>query len=1034
MINYNEQFEKEYARLNEFQKKAVDAIYGPVMVIAGPGTGKTQILASRIGNILRSEEAQANAGNILCLTYTESAAVNMRQRLLKMIGPEAYRITINTFHAFCNTIIQENREKFGTYNLQPISDLERVELLRELIDKLPPDHALKRFRGEVYYDVNNLQRLFDTMEKENWGVEDIERGIAIEIQNILDDGKSYKKKGDKILLKTSETEIERLKKTIPAAQEYPNYRMMLLQRQRYTYNDMILWVIEAFKKDIDMLAEYQELFQYILVDEYQDTNGAQNDLIWQLAGDDDNPNIFVVGDDDQAIFRFQGASSKTMIAFNNRFSRFIKLVMLTDNYRSTQAILDASGSLINNNNDRLTNYMPDLNKHLLSRSVFDFIEAPKITEYINEAQQTIAIAKKIRLLQEENIPLNEVAIIYRNHKEAETVLRYFDAEKIPYNIKRSFDILQDLFIKKIITLIKYINAEAKQPHSAEHLLFEILHYDFFAIEPLDIARISIEINQAKKESGIIFWREKLNGLASVETSSMTALKTLGQDIEFWISNVFNITLQQLVEKIIIRGGILSYIMLQRDKHWHMEMLNSFFGFLKEECEKQNATLESFLETLNLMEEVNISLPLNRITSNSNGVVLTTAHGSKGEEYSYVFLINANQHIWGKGKKAAGFKIPQILYSELEDFDPVNDERRLFYVAMTRAKTHLDLSYVEQSMDGKELEKSVFIAELEQDAGLQIVKEKITEDEVLQFQLLLMQEEEVPKITMFDKTYIDYLLQGYQLSVTHLNNYLKCPVRFYFVNILHVPSAKNESMEFGSAMHEVLQKIYYHATSHKDEVLPIEKAKKEFAFYMARHRESFTDQQFQRRLEYGNILLEKIYPKYIESSYKNITVEQRFRNIHCEGIPINGILDKLEHYDNEVNVVDYKTGLYKKEKFSLPVEVEENKQTHETLYGGDYWRQAVFYSIILENYKLQKLNFQSAEFIFIEPDKKTGEILREKIFVTQESKAIVVDQIKTVWQKIHNHEFEEGCNEEHCDWCNFLKRTKRREKTTEMSLE
>ena len=140
MINYHEQFENEYGRLNNLQKKAVDAIYGPVMVIAGPGTGKTQILASRIGNILRSEDAQANADNILCLTYTDNGAVNMRQRLVKMIGPEAYRITISTFHSFCNNVIQANQNLFGNSNLQSISDLEKVILMRRLIDKFPMNH------------------------------------------------------------------------------------------------------------------------------------------------------------------------------------------------------------------------------------------------------------------------------------------------------------------------------------------------------------------------------------------------------------------------------------------------------------------------------------------------------------------------------------------------------------------------------------------------------------------------------------------------------------------------------------------------------------------------------------------------------------------------------------------------------------------------------------------------------------------------------------------------------------------------------
>lgn len=1034
MINYHEQFENEYARLNNLQKKAVDAIYGPVMVIAGPGTGKTQILASRIGNILRSEDAQANADNILCLTYTENGAVNMRQRLVKMIGPEAYRITISTFHAFCNSVIQDNQNLFGNSNLQAISDLEKVILMRKLIDKFPVNHPLKRYRGEVYYDANNLLKLFEAMEKENWTVKDVEIGVALEIEIIKNDEKSYTKRGEKRLLKKTEETIEKLEKTIPAAREYSNFRSILEEENRYTYNDMILWVLKEFKNNADLLANYQELYQYILVDEYQDTNGAQNDLLWQLAGDDNNPNIFVVGDDDQAIFRFQGASSKTMLEFQKRFSTFLNQVVLTENYRSTQPILDVSRLLIDNNNDRLSNYIKDLNKHLIARSVSNQETLFQITEYVNESQQTIAIAKQIKALQAQQINLSEIAIIYRNHKEADSIIRYFDAENIPYNVKRNFNILKDVFIQKIKTILKYISLESKRPHSAENLLFEIMHYDFFEIEALDIARISIEIKEQRKTNKNIFWREVINKF-STETTSRKAIHTLSQDIEFWITNVFNLTLQQLVEKIIIRSGILSYIMLNQEKHWYMEMLNSFFGFLKDECEKTSSlNIHEFTERLELMDEVEVSLPLNKVTNHSNGVFLTTAHGSKGEEYKYVFLINANQKVWGKTPKRNGFLIPQNLFSTVEDFDPINDERRLFYVAMTRAKTHLNISYVSNGMDGKDEEKSIFIAEIEASTGIKITKENISEEDVMHFQSVLLADDEVPHLTLFDHSYIDYLLQGYQMSVTHLNNYLKCPVKFYFNNILHVPMAKNESMEFGSAMHDVLQKIYFPSINSPGEVLSIESACIQLDNYLIRHRESFTDEQFNRRSEFGKVLLKSIYPNYIDGSYKNVKLEKRFTNIPVEGIPLNGNLDKIEYYDTDVNIVDYKTGGYHKEKFSRPFEKDPGKETYESKYGGDYWRQGVFYSLIIGNYKLEKMKFQSAEFVFIEPDKKTKEIIREKIFVTSADQEIVINQIKTAWQKIHNYEFENGCNEDNCEWCSFLKRTRKREKSPLMNLE
>src|SRR5580765_6324149 len=159
-------FREEYERLNEMQRLAVDAIEGPVMVIAGPGTGKTQILASRIGKILL--ETDASPGNILCLTYTDAGVVAMRRRLLQFIGPDAYKVNIYTFHAFCNDIIQENLSLFEKTALDPVSELEKIELFKELIDSFPKNHPLKRYRGDVYFEVNNLQTLFSTMKREGW--------------------------------------------------------------------------------------------------------------------------------------------------------------------------------------------------------------------------------------------------------------------------------------------------------------------------------------------------------------------------------------------------------------------------------------------------------------------------------------------------------------------------------------------------------------------------------------------------------------------------------------------------------------------------------------------------------------------------------------------------------------------------------------------------------------------------------------------------------------------------------------------------
>jgi DNA helicase-2/ATP-dependent DNA helicase PcrA len=279
-------FREEYERLNEMQRLAVDTIDGPVMVIAGPGTGKTQILASRVGKILLETDTQP--GNILCLTYTDAGVVAMRKRLLQFIGSDAYKVNIYTFHAFCNDVIQENLSLFEKTALDPISDLERIELFKELIDSFPKNHPLKRYRGDVYFEINNLQQLFSAMKREGWTPEYINKKIDEYIADIATrDEFVYKRKfkefnaGD-LKKDKIEEEKERKEKLRAAVNEFDRFQQMMRKRNRYDFDDMINWVIKAFEENKNLLATYQEKFLYILVDEYQDTSGTQNRIVQLL--------------------------------------------------------------------------------------------------------------------------------------------------------------------------------------------------------------------------------------------------------------------------------------------------------------------------------------------------------------------------------------------------------------------------------------------------------------------------------------------------------------------------------------------------------------------------------------------------------------------------------------------------------------------------------------------------------------------------------------------------------------------------------
>src|SRR4030095_5356943 len=323
MSSYKEKLEssflQEYKRLNEKQRLAVDTIEGPVMVIAGPGTGKTKILTSRIGKILL--ETDAVPKNILCLTYTDAGVVAMRTKLREMIGPDAYKVNIYTFHAFCNEVIQENLFLFEKTALDAISDLERIHLLKKMIDYFPKNHPLKRYRGDAYFEVRNFDRLFSSMKREGWSSSFINQKIDEYIADLSKrDEFIYKRKykefniGD-VKTERIEEEKDKMEKLRAAVNEFDRFQQMMAEKKRYDFDDMINWVINAFEENKNLLSNYQERFLYILVDEYQDTSGTQNRIVELLINYWQKPNVFVVGDDDQSIYRFQGANVENMLAF-----------------------------------------------------------------------------------------------------------------------------------------------------------------------------------------------------------------------------------------------------------------------------------------------------------------------------------------------------------------------------------------------------------------------------------------------------------------------------------------------------------------------------------------------------------------------------------------------------------------------------------------------------------------------------------------------------------------------------------------------
>jgi DNA helicase-2/ATP-dependent DNA helicase PcrA len=1017
------QFNTVYNQLNEQQKNAVDTIEGPVIVNAGPGTGKTQILATRIAKILL--DTDTNPSNILCLTYTDNGAVEMRNRLLKLVGTAAYNVQIHTFHSFCNEVIQDNTTYFGKLRLEPIGDLEEIDLYHQLINTIPANNPLKRFRGEVYYEKDRLKALYSLIKKEAWTTDYLNERIAMYLQALpTKEGFFYKKKYKTFAVGNAKIgaiaeETEKLEMLKAAVNLYPVYNKMMADISRYNFDDMILWVLDAFEKNSNLLLDYQERFLYFLVDEFQDTSRSQNLLLQYLTGYWDVPNVFVVGDADQSIFSFQDANVQNIDAFRKRYADSIVQIDLINNYRSSQVILEAAHQLIINNQQRITNNDAALKASNTNLQTINII--PEISEFTNTAQEAISIATQIETLINNGINGKDIAIIYRNHTQVEDIITILEQQKIAVNTRRKVDLLKLPFIQNIITILTWIDKENYIPYSADNSLFQMLHFSFFNIKPLEVAKLSIAVNEKNKSSkdAVFSLRRIIAEMPNIKVDlfnqANSTIKSTSDALEDLLKLSNNTTLQHLVESVIQRAGTLTYMMQSAEKPWLLQVLTAFFNYVKEECKrKPEIGLHEFLNNVSLMRSNNITMPLVKSTATDDGVNLVTAHGSKGSEYAYVFVIGCTQKIWDDKNTSASrtYKLPDNLVSSNNAASDLEESRRLFYVAITRAKTNLHISYSVKDKKDKDQIKSTFITELIEGTTIEVTPKQVNDGLLTNYLALQFAEKARPEIELVEQDYINKVLQRYTLSVTHLNNYLNCPLKFYYQNLIKVPAAKSDSMVFGSAVHFAVERLFKTMRENGNVFPAVDKFVDDFKWYMYINRDAFTPEAFKLKNDYGDKILPAYYNHHITTWSKIVVIEKPLRNIIVQGVPLNGKLDKLEFNGKTVNVVDYKTGKYDnaKKKLFAPSEKEPN--------GGDYWRQAVFYKILIDNDVTNDWQAISTEFEFVEPVGDTYKT--EKVIVEPADITSVTQQIKSTWQKIQNREFKTGCGKPDCHWCSFVK--------------
>lgn len=1020
---YDEAFGQVLAQLDAWQRRAVDQIEGPVAVIAGPGAGKTHIMAARIGRILRDTDAKAN--NILCLTFTDAGVLALRSRLLQLIGPEAHRVHIFTFHSFCNSIIQDNLDLFGRRDLEPVSELERIEITRRLLESLAPDHPLRQGHTDPHLYEQQLRELFRLMKSEDWRPEFVSMSIDAWLADLPQrpeyqyarSGKGFKK-GDpkKALLQTASERMARLR---AAAQLYPAYESAMRAARRYDYDDMILWVLRAFETNETLLRNYQEQYLYFMVDEYQDTNGAQNEVLLQLARYWEEPNLFIVGDDDQSVYEFQGARLQNLTEFLETYRNSVELIVLPNNYRSSQHILDAAAGVIQHNQLRVVHQFPELRieKKLVAANpaVAALPQLPEWVVYPNRLHEIIDIARQIETWRDEGVPLSEIAVIYARHRQAEALQALLERRGIPCQTKRKTDILKLPMLRHWLEWLRYIETELRDPGSGEYYLFRLLHFHFTELPAAEINRLHLYL---AAQSPAVPRRTALSDAALLQAAGIRETEPflrLSRSIDELMHSLANDTLPAFLERALNRSGLLAWILRQPDAVQLLEVMRTFFDFAElETLRRPQLSLMGLLSILDSFETNGVPIELQHNAVAGKGVQLVTAHSAKGLEFERVFVLDAVKEEWEPRKRSGGgrFALPDTLTRSAEE-DALEARRRLFYVAMTRAKTWLQVSYSMAGNAGKPLQAAVFVDELLEHSGREARQQTLSAEQIAPGMAAMLSEAlpqiaEVPPLDI-----IAPLLEGFAMSITALNRYLRCPLEFYYQHILRAPAPATARAAYGTAMHFAVQRFFERMLADREKVFPdLATLRHFFETEMRRLQGRFTPSQWEHYTNTGHSRLEALHRQEDWRRHRDVKVEYTVRRTHLEGVPMTGTIDKIEFYDQLlVSVVDYKTGKPDAAKLAPPS--SKNPQ------GTPYWRQLAFYKLLYEHFDQSSRLVREGAITFLDPDAE-GRFVTLRTSFDSHDMAMLKELIENTYARIMQQDFYTGCGKSDCLWCNFLR--------------
>ena len=1099
--------------LNTRQKEAVETIEGPLLVLAGPGTGKTHLLSSRVEYILSKTDAEPE--NILCLTFTESGAMNMRERLLSTIGPAARKIEIHTYHSFGSDILMQYKNYATRYdrNLDAqIDEITQYKIVRKIQEDLEPFDILKtaavkdivstigsakaarlmsgdleriakenellssRLSAEISPILEVAKkglRFFDAVEQVYTPImeilvkyvsskpimkeiEPISNILLRDLKRVIDKESEKEKPSTKPLtdwrnrtfIKDEDGHFvskdvvanKKLKSFSTILERYDDY---LLKNGYFDFSDMIEEAIKVLKSDKGFRLTLEERFQYILLDEFQDTNPSQFELI-KLLTDYESPNVMAVGDDDQAIFEFQGADASNLITFQEYYKA--KVITLEENYRSNQEILDFARKIADQLDDSFAK------KRGINKTLRAFKgEGGEIIrhEFISADAEYYFVANEIEKLIKSGVKQNEIAIIAPKHKYIAPILPYLKASgKINVSYEKRDNLLEDSRLSELLTLCEFIYGLSKVRTSSDKLL-NILSFPFFEIDPVE-AISTVFAAKNEKRNALDFLKNAENEGLRKLARYFAALTVASYDaplelfLDYLIGSVPIIIGKDDVtgNKIEFRSPFLEYYNREQDEYGTFELYENLAVLkekIREHLKVEQPRLRDLIEMVEDYREANAQLQnTSPYQDSSDAIQIVTAHKSKGLEYEYCFLIATDNVAWGKSKGNNNMlALPRNVLT-IRHTGATDDERlRLLFVALTRAKSHLILTNSIKDFSGRSPKRLDYLEEYVEKESGEVISSLIPH-EGSKARVISHYEDldEAKKKTDLRKSWasvyqkmtpelrpiLEKRLENYKLTASDLTCFVDViyagPLEFYKRKVLLAPSEPaNESLLFGNLIHVTFEKITNDKISDADAI----------EFYLKEVEKQDAEEKMIKNLkEKGR--------QSLEVSLKSFGAELRAANARAEvnlysehlaigTVPVTGKIDHIRVYpeEKEIEIFDFKTGnyypddwdrvtsLYKyklqlmfykmllnvsptyrkyvvKRAHILFVTPDSNGKVYDKILDFDKTKEKEFYKLVDSVYKeIVKLKFIDDEALKIEAD-KTRTLKNMKDFI-----ALIIDR-------------------------------------------